>query len=133
MDLNSITDYSNIKKFSLNSLICDAKIIKVYDGDTVTAIFEYKNEIYKWSCRLLGIDTPEIKSKDENEKKIAVTVRYVLHDKIINKIVKLHCYDFDKYGRLLVEIYLDDLHINQWLIDEKYANKYDGGTKTKWI
>lgn len=132
MDLNNITDYSNIKKFSLNNIICNAKIIKVYDGDSITAIFEYKNELYKWNCRLTGIDTPEIKTKDENEKKIAIIARDALNDKIINKIVKLHCYDFDKYGRLLVEIYLEDLHINQWLIDEKYANKYDGKTKTKW-
>ena len=132
MDINNITDYSNIKKFSLNSYICDAKIIKVYDGDTVTAIFEYKNELYKWSCRLLGIDTPEIKSKNENEKNLAIIARDALNNKIANKVVKLHCFDFDKYGRILVEIYLDDLHINQWLIDEKYANKYDGGTKTEW-
>lgn len=132
MDLNLITDYTNIKKFSLNNHICNSKIIKVYDGDSITAIFEYNNVLYKWNCRLTGIDTPELKTKDENEKNLAIIARDALQEKILNKIVKLHCYDFDKYGRLLVDIYLEELHINKWLITEKYANIYDGKTKTKW-
>lgn len=132
MELNNITDYKNIKKFSLNDLKTDAKIIKVYDGDTVTAIFYLNNELYKWSCRLTGIDTPELKTKDESEKILGLKARDALKEKILDKIVKLHCYEFDKYGRLLVDIYLEDLHINKWLIDENYANSYDGGTKTKW-
>lgn len=44
--------------------------------------------------------------------------------------------DFDKYGRLLVEIFEDEQYnesINNWLIVNNYAKKYDGGTKTKWV
>ena len=35
----------------------------------------------------------------------------------------------EKYGRLLADVYLDELHLNQWLIENKYAVAYDGGTK----
>ncbi len=38
----------------------------------------------------------------------------------------------DKYGRLLAEIYIDDIHVNQWLINNNLAKPYEGGTKEKW-
>ena len=42
--------------------------------------------------------------------------------------------DFDKYGRLLVEIYCneDECNVNNWLVDNNYAFSYDGGTKKSW-
>ena len=43
---------------------------------------------------------------------------------------------FDKYGRILADVYVNDIHLNELLIKERYAVKYDGGTKIKpssWI
>ena len=114
-------DCTNIKEFSLEGYECDAKIIKVYDGDTVTVVFEYKNELHKWHCRLDGIDTPELKTKNAKEKDMGLKARDALREKILNKVVKLKCKSFDKYGRLLADIYYNNCKINQWLIDEKYA------------
>jgi endonuclease YncB( thermonuclease family) len=37
--------------------------------------------------------------------------------------------DNEKYGRVLGDVYLDDLHINEWLIKERFAVRYDGGAK----
>lgn len=85
--------------------------------------------MYKWNCRLTGIDTPEIRTSDRLQKKFGYEVRDILRDKILNKIVTLKCQDLDKYGRLLTEIWFDEQNINQWLIDSKYAFAYDGGTK----
>ena len=48
------------------------------------------------------------------------------------KLVYVECLEFDKYGRLLAEIYYEGESINQWLIDNKYAFEYDGGTKKFW-
>ena len=42
-------DYKNIKKFTLNGLIKTAKVIKVYDGDTITVVFKHKGEYNKWN------------------------------------------------------------------------------------
>jgi len=33
----------------------------------------------------------------------------------------------------LADVYLGDLHVNQWLLDNKYAVQYSGGTKTSWV
>ena len=35
----------------------------------------------------------------------------------------------EKYGRILADVYIEDIHLNQWLIDNGYAVTYSGGTK----
>ena len=76
-----------------------------------------------------------IRTKNKKEKTFGYTVRNNLREQILNKVVTVKCEDFDKYGRLLVHIYLgkDTPSINEWLIDNSYAKKYDGGKKSKWF
>ena len=109
------------------------KVIKVYDGDTITIASNVpglnNSPIYKFSVRLNGIDTPEMRTKDEDEKEIATLARDALSEKIMGKEIRLENIKTEKYGRVLCDIYLDKIHLNQWLIDEKYALPYDGGTK----
>ena len=49
-------------------------------------------------------------------------------------MIKIECFDFDKYGRLLVNVWnmVDEKSINDIMIEEGYAKSYDGGKKTKW-
>ena len=108
------------------------KVIKVYDGDTITIASVLPNTtepIYRFSIRLNGIDTPEIRGKTEEEKELAIQVRDVLAEKIYGKMVELRNVGNEKYGRVLAEIYLDGENINQWLVDENFAVAYDGGKK----
>ena len=108
------------------------RVIKVYDGDTITiaAKLPFDNSpLYRLSVRLNGIDTPEIKGKTEDEKTAAKQVKDALSVLILNKRVSLKNIQTEKYGRILADVYIGELHINQWLITEKYAVKYDGGTK----
>ena len=110
----------------------EAKIISVYDGDTVKAIFPLHGTLYTWNCRLTGIDTPEIRTRNKNEKKHGYMVRDKLREKILDKVVTLKCGDLDKYGRLLVSITCEDCAVNNWLIENNYAFAYDGGKKKCW-
>ena len=131
MNWDEITDailFSNCVK----DTNVEAKIISVYDGDTVKAIFPLNGTLYKWNCRLTGVDTPEIRTKSKMEKKYGYKVRDYLREKILNKVVHLQCGDLDKYGRLLVTIYENDNSINEWLVNNKYAFTYDGGKKQNW-
>ena len=48
---------------------------------------------------------------------------------ILNKIVFLELEEEDKYGRLLANIYIDGLDLNEYLIEKNYAYRYEGGTK----
>jgi len=131
MDWNNVTDAPLFSK-CLDNKTVEAKIISVYDGDTVKAIFPLNGVMYKWNCRLSGIDAPEIRTSDRLQKKFGYEVRDHLRSKILNKVVTLKCQDLDKYGRLLTEIWFEQQNINQWLIDSNYAFAYDGGTKQSW-
>uniref|UniRef100_A0A6C0HI73 TNase-like domain-containing protein n=1 Tax=viral metagenome TaxID=1070528 RepID=A0A6C0HI73_9ZZZZ len=115
------------------------KVIKVYDGDTITiaARLPYsKSAIYRIAVRLNGIDTPEIKGQTQKEKDLAKKIRDTLQTKLMNKIVQLKNTSSEKYGRLLADVYLDGVCINEWMVEQGYAVRYHGGTKirpTEWI
>tara|TARA_B000000557_G_C20583774_1_gene362488 strand:- start:152 stop:607 length:456 start_codon:yes stop_codon:yes gene_type:complete len=108
------------------------KVIKVYDGDTITIASKlpFKNSpIYRFSVRLDGIDTPELKSKYSYEKQLAESAQKFLSDQILDKIVELREIKNEKYGRILAIVYLGDVNINELMIDKKHAIPYNGGTK----
>lgn len=107
-------------------------VIKIYDGDTITIASKLpysKSELYRFAVRLDGIDTPEIKSNNEDEKTIAKEARDYLTSKILNKNVVLKNVTTEKYGRILADVYFGDIHINKLMIAERFAVEYNGGTK----
>lgn len=119
-------------KFTLDGLNVTGVITSVYDGDSVHAVFYFKDQYYRWVCRLTGIDTPEVRTKNEDEKIMGLKVRDALREKILHHEVFLRCGKFDKYGRLLVTIFIDDVNVNDWLITNHFAYEYHGKTKQKW-
>jgi endonuclease YncB( thermonuclease family) len=119
--------------------IANGQVIKVYDGDTITIASKLPYDaspLYRLSVRLNGIDTPEIKGKNDDEKEAAKAARNALSNLIYGKQIRLENIKSEKYGRILADVYLNQLHINDWLIRERYAVAYDGGTKKSpesWI
>jgi hypothetical protein len=112
--------------------ITEGRVIKVYDGDTITiaAKLPYDDSpLYRFSVRLSGIDAPEIRGKDEDEKLAAQNAKHALENLILHKMVTLKNKTTEKYGRILADIYCEDLHVNDWLLKNHYAIPYDGGTK----
>jgi endonuclease YncB( thermonuclease family) len=114
-------------------------VIKVYDGDTITIATTLpiiNSPLYRFSVRLNGIDTPEIKGNTDDEKNAATEVKNILTTMLLNKKVVLKNLQNEKYGRILADVYLDNLCINEWLLRERLAVKYDGGTKktpSSWL
>nr|QFG74086.1 MAG: hypothetical protein [Megaviridae environmental sample] len=126
------------KLFSLKGKCYRCKIVDVYDGDTVTGVIYLHMKYQKFKIRMLGYDSPEMKPplNQENrleEKRQALIARNALANKIMNRIVKLECGHWDKYGRLLGVIYTSGLcgkmNVNQWMLDNSYGYPYDGGKK----
>lgn len=117
--------------------ISTAKCLKVYDGDTIHLgiILPEPYGATRFSCRLLGIDTPELRSKDSSQKSLAREAREIVKSLILHKIVNVRVTSMDKYGRLLVRISVDSCEdLSQFLINEKVAVPYNGGRKhtTDW-
>jgi micrococcal nuclease len=127
---------SKTNKFSLSGYKTFAKCVHVYDGDTIHVVFKMpnSNECYKWIIRVIGIDTPEMKTKNTYEKQLAIKARDFLRNLLLDKIILIECLDFDKYGRLLGDIYVEgnEMSISNQLIEKGFAKAYDGGTKIKW-
>ena len=112
--------------------ISGGQVIKVYDGDSITIagyLPMYNSPLFRFSVRLNGIDTAEIKGKSSDEIESAKQARDALSKLILHKEIILKNVATEKYGRVLADVYLDDLCVNDWLIKECYAVKYDGGTK----
>ena len=112
--------------------ITSGLVIKVYDGDTFTLVSKLPyldSPVYRFSVRLLGIDCAELKSKDETEKSCAIAARDELTRMVLNKYVTLHNVQTEKYGRILANVYVDDLNINKHMLEKRLAVEYDGKTK----
>lgn len=146
----------DINEFSLAGQKLQGKIVDIYDGDTCKIVLIYDNKLLKFNCRLLGLDTPEMKpSKNKVDREEEIINAHKCRNKLIElttsckceinsilkknecstlllenkKIITVECHEFDKYGRLLVELYVNNENCNNILIKEGYAKAYDGGTK----
>ena len=107
-------------------------VIKVYDGDTITIASKLpykKSPLYRWSVRINGIDCPEMKSHNKNEKKVAEIAQSKLSEIILNKRVKLENVSNDKYGRVLADVYYRKLNIDEFMLKNRLAVEYHGKTK----
>jgi endonuclease YncB( thermonuclease family) len=139
--LNDKTD-KNVPYFSFNGKTFIAKHCNIYDGDTFSVIFEYNNEIIKYRCRCMGYDCAEMKPSKMNEnriqeKELALLAKKRLEqllNKHSSKLIKIECLDFDKYGRLLVNVWnmVDSKSINEIMIEEGHGKAYMGGKKEAW-
>ena len=107
-------------------------MIKVYDGDTITIANYLPNTpkpLYRFAVRLRGIDCPEMKTKDPNERNLAIIARDKLSNLIMNKIVTLKDVMKDKCGRVLAYVNYGSINTSEWLLQRRLAVKYDGGFK----
>jgi len=102
-----------------------AKIIDVYDGDTVTAMVDLGFlHFQEMKLRLYGIDTPELRGEEREQ---GIIVRDILREMVLGKEVTIRSYKDKqgKYGRYLANIILEDgLEVNQWLVDNGHAKEY---------
>jgi micrococcal nuclease len=112
------------------------RVIRVYDGDTITIAAKVpllrNKEIYKFSIRLNRIDCPEIITTNTDEKICGLRIRDLLSEKIMNKIVNIEILKTDKYGRYLAEVSYKKENISDWLLDNKYATLYNGAKKEEF-
>ena len=113
--------------------ITSGKVIKVYDGDTITIAtkLNISDIVYRFPVRIRGIDCPEIRGKNEHEKELAIDVKKILNGMLMNRIITLKNVATEKYGRILADVYLENMSIAEWLLQNNYAVKYNGGEKIR--
>ena len=112
-----------------------SKVISVYDGDTFRVDIDSLPPIVGKNIpiRLNGVDTPEIQGKCQYEKDLALKARDFVRNKLANaKEIKLTKLQRGKYFRVVADVYLDGVSLEQELLENKLAYKYTGGKKSSW-
>ena len=110
------------------------KVTKVVDGDTIDVIIDLGFDImYKSRVRLFGIDTPESRTRDLDEKKFGLLSKEYLKSALSKAqkiVIKTHKgEETGKFGRILGEIFCDGVNVNQKMCDEHHAVPYVGQNK----
>lgn len=142
----------NTPFFTLNGIKNYARVTEVYDGDTITIVMNVNGSFLKFKCRMMGIDTCEIRSKNPKNKELAVKARNRLIQLVTDKqvdeaskkkdvssfleedvyLIWVHCLEFDKYGRALIHCFKSHESTKSFsdiLVEERLAYKYEGDTK----
>jgi micrococcal nuclease len=109
-------------------------VTRVVDGDTIDVILDLGFSIlHKCRVRLYGIDTPESRTRDKDEKVRGKLAAKYLEDSINNGteiILRSKLKDSKgKYGRVLGEVIVDNININQSMIEKYLAVRYTGQSK----
>lgn len=123
---NKIT---HLSIFNIKNIYTFGKVVKCYDADTVWIIFrdKYSEEYIKLRCRMAAYNSPELKGDDcENGAK----AKTAFTNLVLNQFVYCKIDGFDKYGRLLIWIYLinenhiNEKSVNEWMIENGYGIVY---------
>ena len=114
------------------------KVIDVIDGDTIDVVIDLGFDIFtNKRIRLAGIDCPESRTTDLNEKRLGTEAKEYLKLLLVNAsnvVVKtLPADTYEKYGRVLGKLYIDSsvISVNELMVSRGYAWSYDGGAKVK--
>jgi len=118
------------------------EINRVLDGDTIDVTIDLGFDLYKKErVRIAGVDTPEKRTRNLEEKALGIDATNWLKEKLDGAIdgndelsIRTELVGgVGKYGRLLGWLYIGDgnVSLNEQMIDEGYAWEYDGGTKQK--
>ena len=123
----------------------NATCTRVVDGDTVDAMIDLGFGVHvKKRIRLAGIDAPESRTRDKQEKILGLAAKDRLKsmmDGAENKF-ELESQELGKYGRVLGKLHIDKLDgkdlitktcVNDCLVKEGYAVEYDGGKREKVV
>ena len=118
------------------------EINRVVDGDTIDVTIDLGFDLYKKErVRVAGVDTPEKRTRDLEEKALGLDATNWMKEKLDaavkgedDLVIRTELVGgMGKYGRLLGWLYIGDeeLSLNEKMIEEGYAWAYDGGTKQK--
>ena len=117
------------------------KVTRVVDGDTIDVSVDLGFDIWHNArVRMMGIDTPESRTRNLEEKALGLASKARLKELLKGKKVKIVCSKEGKgkFGRILADVHTidkegNDVNVNNQLIEEGHARPYYGGKKIPWV
>lgn len=137
---SALEDFKNAKILEITGTH-PAYVFRIYDLDTITVTMMAFGELHKFSIRVMGVDSPEIRSKIPLEKKLAYEGRDWARALLLNKHIRIICHGSkdDKYGRTLGQVFYGEdgtLDYAEQALKMKLCLPYEGKTKTdadSWV
>ena len=117
---------------TVTPFVYNATLERIVDGDTIDITLDlgFNVKLHNQRCRLAGIDTPESRTKNLEEKALGLKAKERLKELCIGSF-KIQSLGTGKYGRILAIPYTEDNQdVCQMLVSEGHAVEYWGGTKT---
>jgi micrococcal nuclease len=118
------------------------KLKRVVDGDTIDCSIDLGFDIWHEArVRMMGIDTPESRTRNLEEKALGLASKQRLKELLTGRQLKLVCSKEGKgkFGRVLADVISidkktgEEFNVNNRLIEEGFARPYYGGKKTAWV
>jgi micrococcal nuclease len=108
-----------------------SSVDRIVDGDTIDVTVDLGFKIFtKQRIRMYGINTPETRTRDKQEKQRGLAAKSRLIELLQTEDdVILVSHGVGKFGRVLGELYINDTNINETLVNEGHAVKYFGGSR----
>jgi len=120
----------------MKPFVYNCTVDRVIDGDTVDVNIDlgFNTWLIKRRIRLIGVDTPECRTRDDLEKQFGLLAKSIVEGycPVGSKLLVETSIDRgDKFGRILGTLWVENntLNLNQFLIDERYAVAYEGQNK----
>ena len=126
-------------EFTLDGTCVWARVTDIHDGDTLKVTAHVFGDVHKFTLRLAGIDTPEVRTRDAAEKSAGLASR----DHVMKRLgfapgdacvcmVQARFHGFDKYGRVLADVYAtgETESLSEEMLRLGLAKAYDGGHKS---
>ena len=113
------------------NLYVPATFVKAYDADTITVNLACNIPVFceKISVRLRGIDTPELRTKNKCEKKLALKARDFVRTELFAKTLQLGDVARGKYFRLVADVKYKSKDLKTELFKRDYGVPYEGKKK----
>lgn len=111
-----------------------AELVRVIDGDTlVLRVRLWPGLEYAGPVRLAGVDTPELRGRQDCERHAARAARdFVAQRLAAARRVEVSGVQLDKYGRPLARVWVDDDELASALIRNGHGRLYAGGARGVW-
>ena len=111
----------------------DVEVKRVVDGDTVDVMIDLGfNTHIKRRVRMYGINAPESRTRDLEEKKRGLAAKERLKEILASDKIIMKSHGKGKYGRILGELFVEkdlEISVNNMLVREGHANEYFGGKR----
>ena len=116
----------------------NCEVTKIIDGDTLDVDIDlgFSTKLTKQRIRMLGIDTPESRTRNKEEKVRGLLSKKALMDMCpIGSNIRLVSHGKGKFGRILGEIFTPEgeVSINKQMCEEGFAVEYYGGNKDELV